>query len=270
VTHEVEKLHILQGILQQLDGVVVAYSGGVDSTFLLKVCLDVLKGNVLAVTASSTTYPSRERSDAIEIAASLSVRHRIIETQELENPQFAANPPDRCYHCKIELFGRLRQIAEEEGLRNVADGSNYDDLSDHRPGMRAAAEFGIRHPLQEAGLTKEEIRILSKEMGLPTWDKPSFACLASRFPYGTLVTKDALIIVEEAENFLRRLGIGQVRVRHYDTTARIEVEPQDMHILLGEQNRRRIVARFEELGYTYVTLDLTGYRTGSMNKGLDL
>jgi uncharacterized protein len=268
MTHEDKKLRTLKEILQRFDGVVVAYSGGVDSTFLLKLCRDVLKEKVLAITANSPTYSSQELNASIEMARSLSVRHRVIETQELENPKFAANPSDRCYHCKLELFSRLRQIAAEEGLANVVDGSNYDDLSDHRPGSRAAAELGVRHPLQEAGLTKEEIRTLSKEMGLPTWDKPSLACLASRFPYGMPITKDALIIVAEAENFLRRLGIGQLRVRHYDKTARIEVEPQDMPILLEEQNRQRLVTYFKDLGYTYVTLDLAGYRTGSMNEGL--
>jgi len=266
--HRTEKLGILKNILQQLDGVVVAYSGGVDSTFLLNLCRDILKEKVLAVTAKSPTYPSHELASAIEMAESLSVRHRIIETNELDNPDFAANLSDHCYHCKLELFGRLKQIGEEEGLRDVVDGSNYDDLSDHRPGMRAAIELGVRHPLEEAKLTKDEIRVLSKEMGLSTWEKPSLACLASRFPYGTPITKESLAIVDEAEAFLHSLGIGQLRVRHYNKTAQIEVEPQDMHLLLEEKNRQRILLRFKELGYIFCTIDLAGYRTGSINEGL--
>lgn len=270
IPEEEEKLLRLKKILSQLGSTLVAYSGGVDSTFLLRLCQDTLEGKVLAVTAHSPTYPSQELAKAIEIAKSFSVRHRIIETKELENPDFVANSPDRCYHCKLELFRGLKQIAEEEGIRNVVDGSNYDDLKDYRPGMRAAAESGVRHPLQEAQLTKDEIRVLSKEMGLPTWDKPSLACLASRFPYGTPITKQSLLVVEEAEAFLHSLGVGQLRLRHYDQTARIEVEPREMHLLLDESNRQRIVARLKELGYLYITLDLAGYRSGSMNEGLSL
>lgn len=266
--HREEKLRILEEILLHLDSVLVAYSGGGDSTLLLKLCQDVLKEKVLAVTAKSPTYPLWELNSAIEIAKSLSIRHRIIETRELENEKFVANSIDRCYHCKLALFHHLKQIAEEEGLRNIVDGSNYDDLSDYRPGTRAAIELGVRHPLQEAKLTKEEIRLLSKEMGLATWEKPSLACLASRFPYGTPITRESLITVDEAETFLHSLGIGQVRVRHHDTTARIEVEPQDMHFVIKEKDRRRILAYFKELGYLHVTLDLAGYRSGSMNEEL--
>jgi uncharacterized protein len=255
-------------MLGQLGSVLIAYSGGTDSTFLLKICQDTLKERVLAVTAKSPTYPSSELAGAIEIAKSLSVRHCIIETKELENPSFVANPPDRCYHCKLELFHRLNQIATEEGIRNVVDGSNYDDLNDYRPGMRAAAELGVHHPLQEAQLTKDEIRALSKEMGLSTWNKPALACLASRFPYGMPITRESLAKVEEGEAFLHSLGIGQLRLRHHDRTARIEVEPQDMRLLFEEQNRPQIIARFKELGYLYITLDLAGYRSGSLNEGI--
>ncbi len=268
MTLKEEKLLRLKEILSQLGSVLVAYSGGVDSTFLLWSCQGALQGKVLAVTANSPTYPSQELAKAIEVAKSFSIRHRIIETKELENPDFVANSPDRCYHCKLELFRRLKQIAHEEGIRTVVDGSNYDDLRDYRPGARAAAELGVRHPLQEAQLTKDEIRAFSKEMGLSTWDKPSLACLASRFPYGTPVTRQSLLVVEQAEAFLHSLGIGQLRLRHYDKTARIEVELHEMPLLLDESNRQRTVVRLKKLGYLYVTLDLAGYRSGSLNEGL--
>jgi len=266
--HATDKLSILKEILSQLDSVLIAYSGGVDSTLLLKLCEDTLDGNVLAVTAKSPIYTSQEMANAVMMAESLSAKHRIIETKVLENPKFLANSPDRCYQCKLELFHRLKQIAREEGLNTIVDGSNYDDLGDYRPGMRAASELGVRHPLQEAKLTKAEIRLLSREMELPNWDKPSLACLASRFPYSTPITRESIAAVEQAETFLHSLGIGQLRVRHYDKTARIEVEPGDMPILLEEKIRHRILTRLKELGYLYITLDLAGYRTGSTNEVL--
>jgi uncharacterized protein len=263
-----EKLHRLNRLLVDLESAVVAYSGGVDSTLLLRLCRDALGDGVLAVTAHSPTYPADELAPAIAVAKSLSVRHRVIETAELEDPRFVANPTDRCYHCKRELFGRLREIAEDEGLRNVVDGSNCDDLNDLRPGSRAAAEMGVRHPLQEAGLTKQEIRTLSRELGLGNWSKPSLACLASRVPYDTPITRQALAAIDGAESYLRGLGIGQVRVRHHGDTARVEVEPGEMAILLDDSKREGILSRFKEMGYLRVTVDLAGYRCGSMNEGL--
>lgn len=264
------KLRRLSKLLCDLDSVVVAYSGGVDSALLLRLCRDALGDRVLAVTARSPTYPADELAQAAEGAETLAVRHVVVETAELEDPLFVANTPDRCYHCKVELFGRLKDIAKAEGLSNVVDGSNHDDLGDRRPGSRAAAELGVRHPLQEVQLTKAEIRLLSRELGLVNWGKPSLACLASRLPYGIPITRQTLATIDAAEDFLHGLGIGQLRVRHYGDTARIEAEPSEMAVLLDEANRERIISRFRALGYLRVTLDLAGYRCGSMNEGSSL
>ncbi len=258
----------LSAILGRMGGALIAYSGGVDSTLLLKAALDLPVRPLLAVIATSETYPGKEVAAAKAQARRLGVRPRVIKTHELENPDFAANPPDRCYHCKMELFGTLAGIAREEGLPFVLDGSNRDDLKDFRPGSKAGRELGVRSPLREAGLGKAEIRELSRRLGLPTWDKPSMACLASRFPYGARIEPEGLRRVGAAEDLLRRLGFGQLRVRHHGTVARIEIAPGEFPKAVAGRAAGRIVAGLKSLGYRYVTLDLEGYRTGSMNEVL--
>ena len=266
---ENRKLNELKSIILPLESAVVAYSGGVDSAFLLKTALDVLgPEQTLAVTAESPSYPVSELESAKALAEKLGAEFVRIKTDELSRPEYFPNPENRCYFCKSELFSKLEEIRQERGFRHVIEGSNTDDKSDYRPGSKAACEAGVKSPLQEAGLTKSEIRSLSKKAGLPTWDKPALACLASRIPYGERITEEKLLRIDRSESFLRAAGLRDVRVRHHGNIARIEAGGGDMQLLLEPEFRAKTARRLKQLGFSYVTVDIEGYRTGSMNEEL--
>jgi uncharacterized protein len=264
-----DKYSRLESILREMGSVVIGYSGGVDSTLLVKVAHDVLGPNALAVIGRSATYPSREYEEAVRVALSIGAAYIEVNTEETDVLKFRENPVNRCYYCKTELFSKLRGISLERGIAWIADGAITDDLGDFRPGRKAGEEQAVRSPLVEADFSKADVRELSKQLELPTWDKGSFACLSSRFPYGMPISLDALAKIDKAENLLRDMGFREFRVRFHDArTARIEVGAKEIWNAVRDENRVLIVARLKELGFHYVALDLQGYRTGSMNEPL--
>ena len=259
------KLAELKQILLNMKSVLVAYSRGVDSTFLAHVATEILGDKCLSVTAQSSSVAHSEMEDAIHMAGILNLNHKIIQTNELSNPEYLDNGPNRCYFCKQELYSQLIPIAKSEGINWVASGTNVDDLGDYRPGIEAGKNYNIRNPLVEAKLTKEEIRILSKEIGLPTWDKPAQPCLSSRIPYGIPVSVKTLQQIDKAEDVLKQFGLKTFRVRHHKNIARIEIQPKDMYLILEGNNRTKIVDGIKDAGYAHVTLDLSGFKSGSLN-----
>lgn len=267
IFQENEKLEKLSKILKEMESVVLSYSGGVDSTFLLYIAKEVLGGNVIAATAISDIYPEAETETAEKISSDLGVKQITIKNEMLENNKFIQNTPERCYYCKKNLYEKLWEIAEEKNIDFIIDGTTSDDKEDYRPGMKAADELDIRSPLAEAGITKSEVREFSKKLGLTTWDKPSTACLATRIPYETKIKRKVLKKIEKLEKFIKSMGIKQIRARHHGNLARIETNPQNFDLLI--ENRKEIIEKFRKENYDYVTLDLAGYEEGSINKPLE-
>ena len=263
-----KKYQNLKTYLKDLGGAAVAFSGGVDSTFLLKVAHDVLGENIIAVTAASPIFPKRERDEATHFCKEQGIKQVMCPSEEMTDDTFRRNPPDRCYTCKKNLFGKILRIAAEHDIKNIIEGTNADDTGDYRPGLKAIDELGIKSPLKAVGLSKAEIRGLSREMNLPTWSKPSFACLATRFPYGDEISEEALAMIDRAEEFLADKGIRQIRVRIHQNLARIELFPEEFEQIMEEKLRREVTTTLKSYGFSYVALDLEGYRTGSMNETL--
>lgn len=263
-----KKLDRLKKILTDLESVAIAYSGGVDSTFLMKIAHDILGNKALAIIGISPTLPASELENAIRYANDIGIKLIETDTNEMENESFVSNPPDRCFHCKSILFAKLTELAKINNIPHVIEGSNFSDLDDYRPGFDAVDKYKVHSPLKEAELTKEEIRELSKIMNVPTWDKPAAPCLSSRIPYGSQITFEKLSRVEQAESFLRTLGLRTLRVRDHESVARIEIPREDFDTVINQENSAKISERFKQLGYTWVTVDIEGFRSGSLNESL--